>query len=181
MRRERWVFTVAELALLDQGGEFHGEATDEFIAYPVPQAPQHGVIVQRDGTVTNRFADGTVGVPEDQQELANECESLWTDMDQDGLAEDWRDVLVEDTGEFIRLVEAGPPIAGYWVIALCPGGEEMHWGKDGDTMLPYTTEAEAADQCEYLNSSEAQCREEDRLYIVTIFTNGQMLWREYDR
>jgi hypothetical protein len=179
MQRERWVFTVRELAALDQGAELNLTRLDEFIAHLPVDELEPGVIVQRDETVTNRWDDGTAGVQEEYRELADEVESL---VATDGTpAEEWRDVLVEDTGEFVRFVEDGPPIAGYWVIALCPGGEEMHWGKDGDTMLPYTTEAEAADQCEYLNSSEAQCREEDRLYIVTIFTNGQMLWREYDR
>jgi len=113
--RERWCFTERELAdkQVLQGCRGH----DEFIA-SVHDA-ELGVLIYRNGDPTNRWEDGTAGVPEDVQMAANEEDSLvkprsmvrpqatgysamdqWRSAEDDTIADNWRDVEVHDDGSF---------------------------------------------------------------------------------
>jgi len=47
----------------------------QFVVYPLEVSDGLGILVEPDGKVTNRFADGTVGVPLDIQKSAEDCES----------------------------------------------------------------------------------------------------------
>lgn len=100
MTTERWVFTDQELAQKGVGCTAH----DEFIA-TLPEeigGAEVGVIVYRNGGVSNRFADGTAGVPADQVALYAEVETYYH-KDQDTYADNWRDVEVVD-GKVRRII-----------------------------------------------------------------------------
>lgn len=105
MRKERWVFTELELCheslLKDTCNR-----DEEFMA--VVPGEETAVLVLRDGSPTNRWVDGTVGVPQDIQELASEVETLnATDNDDSSmcdLADTWRDVLVNEFGNFVKFL-----------------------------------------------------------------------------
>ena len=58
-QKGRWVFIDIELVHPE-----HCKANDLFVAYPAASNEQLGVIVYRDGRVTNRWDDGTAGVPD---------------------------------------------------------------------------------------------------------------------
>lgn len=90
VRRERWVFTDAELAV--KGLNCKGD--DEFVA--TVEDVVHGVIVQRDGSVTNRWEDGVLGVPKKIVELADDVESLVASNGE--VADNWLSVEVNDDG-----------------------------------------------------------------------------------
>jgi hypothetical protein len=94
---ERWAFTDRELSNPAACCGF-----DELIA-DVP-FEDLGVLVQRNGNVTNRWVDGTVGIPADIAELAVACESLYNSRTNE-LAEEWRDVVTNPAGEFLRFKE----------------------------------------------------------------------------
>jgi hypothetical protein len=50
--------------------------------------------------VSNRWEDGTAGVSEEAAELAGEDESPYS-PDSGELADTWRDVTVDDAGNFL--------------------------------------------------------------------------------
>jgi hypothetical protein len=98
MPKQRWVFTQAEVACNGKGCESH----DEFIATLPEDQVELGVIVYRNGRVSNRWADGTAGVPKDLAELASEVETLST---PDGeLADEWHDVEADQYGRLKRII-----------------------------------------------------------------------------
>lgn len=96
MSRERWCFTQAELA-----NPVACKATDELVAFRFDRG---GIIVTRDGQVSNRWDDGTKGVSETDRAWADDQETLYNE-EGDALDE-WRDVMVSDEGEFIRFATA---------------------------------------------------------------------------
>lgn len=109
-REERWCFTEHELE--------HPEdcwSQDPFVAFlgyeEDNQTPiaELGVIVHRNGTVTNVWEDGSVGVMVEYVQLADSVEALTkpayygnnhAQNDADEVAEVWRDVLVGEDGRF---------------------------------------------------------------------------------
>jgi len=98
---ERWAFSRDEL---DHADDCDG--SDELVAYIDVDDDGNGtegfgIVVYRNGEVSNRFDDGTVGVPKEFAALANDCESL---VHPDGNETDaWCDVEVDkETGRFIR-------------------------------------------------------------------------------
>jgi len=101
-RIERWAFSQSELAnpakckgydellaLVDIDDDWDGIETYEITVY-------------RDGTVSNRFGDGTAGVPKELAALANDVESL-LHPDGEETAE-WKNVEVDREGNFLRFV-----------------------------------------------------------------------------
>ena len=95
--QERWVFTDAELA-----DPKKCKRDDEFVTlcdYGEPLERQ-GVIVYRDGRITNRWADGTAGVPDDIYQAAADCEAYYDPRTRD-MAEIWRNVYTDEEGNFI--------------------------------------------------------------------------------
>ena len=121
--RERWCFTARELADEQVRQQCRGE--DEFIA-SVHDA-ELGVLVYRNGEPTNRWEDGTAGVPTDVQIAAGEEDTLvkpisqrrpqaagysamdqWRSAEEDTIADNWRDVEVHDDGSF-NILRSHPP------------------------------------------------------------------------
>lgn len=93
-RKERWVFTDAELRTPELC-----TSNDEFIAFPVIEGGEQGVIVYRDGRVSSRWEDGTVGVPSEVMDAAGYVESLVAVGGQD-YADNWRNVFVNEDDSF---------------------------------------------------------------------------------
>ena len=100
---EYWAFARSEAA--------HPETThrhDELIANPTVTdydeegdwTPELGVIVYRDGTVTNRWSDGTAGVPANVVQAADELDELYSPYAGD-MAFMWKRVYTNETGEFL--------------------------------------------------------------------------------
>lgn len=70
---------------------------------------------------------------------------------------------------------APPHPVGYWVME---GTSDLcKWGKDGDTEYPFDDKYEAARQAKYIHDDYGG---QQRVYILTVFSNGQMLTEEYD-
>jgi len=93
---ERWCRTESEV--LEKCN-----SQDEFYVFPVINVD--GVIVKRNGTVTNRWADGTRGVPEGIAKLAANEESPYS-CETDEEAVEWLNVYADHkTGAFIALRE----------------------------------------------------------------------------
>lgn len=72
---------------------------DEFISFPHMDGGEQGIIVYRDGRVTNRFEDGTVGVPVELQDAADDVETL-VQVGGMNYADNWHDVYVDEDGNF---------------------------------------------------------------------------------
>ncbi len=91
---QRWAFMPDELDNLETC-----RADDEFTAYP--PAEELGVIVYRNGDVSNRWADGTAGIPDDVREIADDEDTLYRDAEE---IEGWRNVEVDDNGRPVRII-----------------------------------------------------------------------------
>lgn len=98
---ERWVFTKDELAQPETC-----TSNDEFLALFSDIPP---VVVYRDGRVTNRWEDGTAGVPNDAYDKAANSETLYRYSDNE-IADTWKDVLVDPEGKFLGWA----PVAEFW-------------------------------------------------------------------
>ena len=101
---ERWCFTAYELS----GHERTCHNYDEFVADlgEDQQGPisEVGVIVYRNGDVSNRWGDGTRGVPDEYRQLADEVEALtkpYGEGEADVYADEWRDVIADKDGGFV--------------------------------------------------------------------------------
>jgi hypothetical protein len=110
-RQERWCFTEYELGNPEALKACRGE--DEFVASAYDEEGNRlelGVLVYRDGRATNRWEDGTAGVPEEVQREAEVDESPSKPIgrgsgsprlgDDDLIADNWRDVEVAEDGSF---------------------------------------------------------------------------------
>lgn len=102
--KERWAFSRGELA--DPAA---CTAYDDLIALVDVYddydciIDTHEIIVSRNGEVSNRWGDGTVGVPPEIAELAAEVETL---LHPDGdVADVWRDCEADADGKFIRFLD----------------------------------------------------------------------------
>ena len=112
--RERWVFTPSELKAPDRCNR-----ADEFLAFITsdpPECAQSGVIMTRDGKPTNRFDDGTAGVPPELAALADEEDEYTVPLgtyqngqerDRGEPADTWCDVLVTPLGFFAGFAGGG--------------------------------------------------------------------------
>lgn len=98
---ERWAFLASELDNLQAC-----KAEDEFVAYPALEQTELGVIVGRNGQVSNRWEDGTVGIPPEVREVADETDSLHSLSGEEIIG--WRDVEVSEDGQPLRLCEVTP-------------------------------------------------------------------------
>ena len=99
MTIERWAFTDDEFR--------HPESLnrrDTLIA-TVP-GYELGVIVHRDGEVSNWWVDGTAGVPADAAELAADVETLHHPDSNESTAR-WADVEADSDGKFVRFTHDG--------------------------------------------------------------------------
>jgi len=97
---ERWAFSDSELA-----DPAKCRSDDELVAY-IDYDDGYGgtdgqqVIIHRNGRASNRYADGTVGVPLAIALLAEEEETLLHEDGGDTAA--WRDVETNKAGTFVR-------------------------------------------------------------------------------
>lgn len=107
-KTERWVFTDAELVANGKDCKSDDLFDTGPISYGPPENQRQtelGVLVQRNGTPTNRWSDGTVGIDVDMAELAMQESSLATTEEPIEMAENWRDVEVNDDGTLLRLTD----------------------------------------------------------------------------
>jgi hypothetical protein len=118
MKTERWVFTQDELerivAHIDGNQPMPSlERGDEFIA--VLTDYDIGVIVYRDGEVSNRWADGTAGLTNRAKELAEDEECFHRVSDEIGweLAAIWLDVQTDSRGRLVAVIDEDFVLAKY--------------------------------------------------------------------
>lgn len=97
MPQERWAFSTKELNNPSQCHSF-----DDLIAN-LPQW-EIGIIVYRNGQVSNRWADGGFGVPAGVADEANEQETLYHPESGEE-THTWADVEVDEAGNFLRFVK----------------------------------------------------------------------------
>lgn len=89
---ERWVFTHAELHAILNSYDFVPKQQDEFV---VPVSVSSDVIVYRNGLASNRYECGTVGLSDEDREMAEAEETYYTPTELEE-ASFWRDVIVCD-------------------------------------------------------------------------------------
>jgi len=96
LERQRWAFSETELK-----NARACRADDELIA-AVPEASL-GVIVYRNGVVTNRWEDGTAGVPDVVKDWVQSEEELYHPEVRESTSV-WRGVVVRD-GAFLQFYD----------------------------------------------------------------------------
>ena len=109
MKTERWAFSESELT-----DPAKCKAQDELIGempYEIAEEKgiEQGIIVYRNGEVSNRWEDGTAGVPADVAELANECETLYHPATNE-TTDVWANVLVDGDGAWQRWIGDRPKV-----------------------------------------------------------------------
>jgi sulfur carrier protein ThiS len=97
---ERWVFTQSEIDRLGRYTTFKPTAYDEFIA--AVEGQEIGVIVYRNGEVSNRWADGIKGVPQDVAEQTDAEETLYA-LAGCECADVWLDVTTDPQGDLLAV------------------------------------------------------------------------------
>lgn len=100
--KERWAFSESELA-----NPAKCKSDDELVAYVDLDddwggVEGQGVVVYRNGKVSDRFDDGTVGLPKGLAELAGDVESLLHPDGEETAA--WKNVETNDQGDFVRFL-----------------------------------------------------------------------------
>ena len=102
--KQRWAFSEEELAQ-----PFACNGWDELIAEARnPNTGEHlelGVVVYRNGLVSNRWEDGTAGVPAIVRELANEEDTLYHPTTGEQI-DIWCNVEADEEGNLVRLLDA---------------------------------------------------------------------------
>ena len=121
-KHERWCFTDYELLHPQNclsGDPFVAYISDDELRVVDEWAAGHtaefGVLVLRRGEVTNRWGDGTLGVPETVKQYVDWVDTLTkpayyagnqAQNEDDEVAHTWRDVLCdEEEGRFVRFLE----------------------------------------------------------------------------
>lgn len=99
MKTETWCFTHRELERPEQC-----RGDDEFMALLAEEFSELAVLVYRNGECSDRYAGGSVGVPEEVRELAEAEETLYT-LDGEDYANVWPAVHVNNDGSFAGFVE----------------------------------------------------------------------------
>lgn len=98
--KERWAFSQSER---DNPADCRGR--DELLAHldiddGFDGIEGIGIIVYRNGEVSNRFSDGTAGVPKALADLANDEETLLHSDGEETAV--WADVEVDEDGNFVQ-------------------------------------------------------------------------------
>ena len=122
-KQERWCFTAHEIRHPEDcfsNDPFVAHISeDEFRQLDPWETLFRGVIVQRNGVVTDIWEDGDTGVPESAQQAANWAEELSKPVyygdnhavnTNDEVTLAWRDVLC-DGGRFVRFTDGQPKAA----------------------------------------------------------------------
>jgi len=102
--QERWCFTAYELEH-PEDCKSHDEFVADLGGDQEGLISELGVLVQRNGDVTNRWGDGTVGVGDEYRQLADKSDTLVKPYRQAGesdvYADTWREVIVDKEGKFV--------------------------------------------------------------------------------
>lgn len=110
-KKERWGFTDAELKNPSACNAFDEQIVTcdfpEFVTWT-----ERGILVQRNGTVTNRYGDGTAGISDEERELIENGEppqyKINGDVDSpngnDFDVDTWRNVWTDNDGNFLGFV-----------------------------------------------------------------------------
>ena len=98
--KERWAFSALELADPTKCTSY-----DELVAIVDTDSEwddvdSYGIVVYRNGKISNRFDDGTYGVPVWLTKLADDVESLLHPDGEETAV--WKDVEVDDDGKFTQ-------------------------------------------------------------------------------
>ena len=113
-REARWAVSEDEMGRLEEL-----RSSDELVATFTdvddegrPRGDTWRVVVLRDGTVTNRNADGTLGVPEEVRDLVGGEDTLYhprlDGADEYDETHSWVDVVVGPDGAFVARADATP-------------------------------------------------------------------------
>lgn len=94
-RIERWAVSKTELTNLDK---LNGN--DELLAY-IPD--ELGVVIYRNGRVSNRWEDGVVGVNQEMKDKVDEIDTLYHPNHSED-TELWIDVMVDEVGNFVSRI-----------------------------------------------------------------------------
>ena len=112
-RQERWALSEADEARIDalnSNDELFGTWVEtDTEGHPVGDT--HVVVIQRNGVVTNRYRDGTIGVPEHVRALLESEDALYHPLDGESeikTTAKWVDVFVGPDGSFKGLVPESP-------------------------------------------------------------------------
>ncbi len=102
MKKEHWAFSESELT-----DPSKCKSNDELVACidlddDWEGVEGHGIVVYRNGEVSNHFADGTAGLPIGLAELANGIESLLHPNGEDTAA--WKNVEADKDGTFVQFL-----------------------------------------------------------------------------
>lgn len=142
MKIERWAFTESEL--LDPSKCKRDDEFAVIISHDPPSEPiEIPVLVYRNGKCTNRWADGIAGVSEEHTALAEAEDQLYA-TDFDDSTSEWRDVLTDDEGNFIRfpedeigliesIIDSKRRIVGACYCHVCGSGALVVVGNSGQT------------------------------------------------
>lgn len=96
--KQRWIFRKEELDNPERC------RSDDLFITSVPSS-EVGIYIKRNGKATNEWGDGTVGVPQEVQEEAEDTETYY-DSDTNDYADVWKDVWADEvTGVFCGFVE----------------------------------------------------------------------------
>ncbi len=108
--QQRWAFSESELARPHECNAYDELIGDLPYEFCEEEGIEGGVIVYRNGEVSNRWDDETAGVPAEVAELADECETLYH-PESNETSDVWADVLCDrDTGKFLGWAGAAPKV-----------------------------------------------------------------------
>lgn len=92
-RKERWAFSASEIPeRCNSNDELHASVGS------------YDVLVKRNGEITNRYADGTIGVTSTDQVEASACEDYAHPVGHGRFegTETFADVICDEEGRFLR-------------------------------------------------------------------------------
>jgi len=155
MPNERWVFTETEIRQLAMTPQSQRDtlpkfnSLDEFLC-ALPEISdeddksdeddnkweQTPLIAYRNSSLSNRWADGTVGIPDELRELADDVQTYST-LDGGDYATVWLDVACDSQGNLVELLE---PL---WIIRVKNDWHLFDLNAGHQVAGPFTTERQA--------------------------------------
>lgn len=197
--RQRWCFTEHEHHQAKQALWAGIKGGDLFRAPPDEDWPgEMGVMVERNGTVTNTWEDGTRGVPKKYKDLAGESEQLTRmngtimrdapentrDGRDDYVADHWGHVLTRTDGTAVRfapdereLARARRRING--VARLAYTNQAKEWGEAGKWRVRALARAAYVAACDGLEWD--MCPDEGRAWFALRLAAGGAYAARYAR
>ena len=77
----------------------------------------------------------------------------------------------------VQQIAIAPDPVAWWAAAATPQGELIKWGYDGDTKLPFYTQADAIAQLRYLMEHESHS--DDSFYLLHVYADGSIFTEEW--